>query len=279
MLMGNVGIGTASPGQKLEVAGRIMATGSGYQTNTAGPMFGQYTSTVGYIQAPSGGQIDIWASGTSSIASFKNNLDTTFSGNVGIGTTTPRVRLDVSGASSYIVSGGGIAADYDNPATDTQGIFWYAGNGASPRTTSYYMDIAGGALRVVGSSVQYAYVSDATGWKAGSSRTLKQNIKQLGSEDYQALYEDFSKLPVFSYEYKSSPGDKQIGIIAEETSPLIIGSDTNGVSPTRWVGYLTGVVKYQAQRIEDLEKNNTELAGRIDKLEQAVSGLQAGRRK
>jgi hypothetical protein len=91
---GNVGIGTSSPSATagLTVAGTtgngtgggILITGSGYQTNPAGLLLGQYTSTIAYLQAPAGGQIDIWDDASNSIAQFKDNGDFRF--NSGYGT-------------------------------------------------------------------------------------------------------------------------------------------------------------------------------------------------
>jgi hypothetical protein len=91
---GNVGIGTNSPSTKARLTvdgvtgantgGGILITGSGYQTNPAGLLLGQYTSTIGYIQAPAGGQIDIWDDASNSIAQFKDNGDFRF--NSGYGT-------------------------------------------------------------------------------------------------------------------------------------------------------------------------------------------------
>ncbi|UCE39327.1 MAG: hypothetical protein JSW00_08940 [Thermoplasmata archaeon] len=44
--------------------------GSSYQTNPTGMRVGQYTSTIGYLQVPGNGQIDIWNGGTGAIARF-----------------------------------------------------------------------------------------------------------------------------------------------------------------------------------------------------------------
>jgi len=52
-------------------ANRIAAIGSGYVTNPTYPIFGQYNSTVGYIQAPAGGMFQIWKPDTSLHTSFQ----------------------------------------------------------------------------------------------------------------------------------------------------------------------------------------------------------------
>jgi len=97
---GNVGIGTTEPGYKLDVSGNIRSTGTVYANangaayfcggddtclydinvaNTIG-VYGAQDSTVGSIKLGSGG-------GTIS----------GYSGNVGIGTTSPGYKLDISG--------------------------------------------------------------------------------------------------------------------------------------------------------------------------------------
>jgi hypothetical protein len=101
---GNVGIGTTGPTEKLHVAGRIMAAGSGYTLNPTAPIFGQYSSTRGYVQVPTNGQFEIWTGGTSEIATFYENRNSVFHGNVGIGTTSPGAKLDVvSGDASVLI--------------------------------------------------------------------------------------------------------------------------------------------------------------------------------
>jgi hypothetical protein len=48
-------------------------------------LLGLYTSTRGYIQVPNQGSFEVWNGGTSAIVEFKNNSDSVFNGNVGIG--------------------------------------------------------------------------------------------------------------------------------------------------------------------------------------------------
>jgi hypothetical protein len=80
---GNVGIGETNPSAKLHVVGTngsIQIGGSGYTLNPSGMMIGEYISSMGYIQAPSGGRVEIWNGATENIVTFNNNKTTEFHG-------------------------------------------------------------------------------------------------------------------------------------------------------------------------------------------------------
>jgi co-chaperonin GroES (HSP10) len=111
---GNVGIGTTNPTEKLHInGGRLLVNGSSYTLNPTGPIFGQYSSTIGYAQAPAGGNFEIWKDDTAAIATF------TELGNVGIGTTTPSNTLDVNGTMRVRTFGGAAA---NNVCADANGV-------------------------------------------------------------------------------------------------------------------------------------------------------------
>lgn len=82
-------------------AGRLHIVGSGAVTHTAGLMLGQYSSATGYVQAPNGGYVDIWNSGTSAIARFKNDRSTELFGPLSVNTASGAVlAMDVRGGDS-----------------------------------------------------------------------------------------------------------------------------------------------------------------------------------
>ncbi len=96
---GNVGIGTASPGTKLEVAGQVKITGG---TPGAGKVLTSDAAGLATWQTATGGGD---ASYGSSGASPNNAVFVSDNGNVGIGTTSPATKLDVSGAITLSPSG------------------------------------------------------------------------------------------------------------------------------------------------------------------------------
>lgn len=130
---GNVGIGTTTPTAKLEVSASSEALrligNSNYLTfyNTAN------TVRTAYIQQNAGTNLDISTNGLPLILNQNG-------GNVGIGTTTPTYKLDVSGAingSSVLVNGVPVASSTDTYwSSDGSGKIHYSGGNVGIGTTT-----------------------------------------------------------------------------------------------------------------------------------------------
>ncbi len=115
---GNVGIGTSTPGYKLEVAGEVASVGpnkgfrvrwtNGNDVNSA-PWGGLGESSV-ILPGSTDNAVQLAGWGGLHLITASGNISMTQSGNVGIGTTSPSQKLEVNGniiSSGDICNGGG----------------------------------------------------------------------------------------------------------------------------------------------------------------------------
>ncbi len=185
---GNVGIGTNSPVEKLQVNGNIMSTGGNIVVGNGGTAYG---SSV-YSPAPN-------ELGVSTNSSEAVRIDST--GNVGIGTTNPASKLHVSGeiqgqssaGDSVFLGGDGAGADIEigSLTSGMQAIAFYN------RTDADYMNFTakdGNFLGNVGiGTVTSSYKLDIVGASATSLSALR-----LSNTDTTPGAETKFSMPVFN---------------------------------------------------------------------------------
>lgn len=176
-----------------------------------------------------------------------------------------------------LLQGRKLSVDYDTVATDTDGIFWYYGNGSSPRVDYFYMDCyfdgAREVLRVINATTQNANIYDTAGWRAGSSQKYKGNIRTLIEKDLENLLTAFRNNDVKIFNRKDAPNIDEVGVIAEEADSLITGGDTQSIAPIKYCGYLHSIIKAMdveyTKQVEDLQSQITDLQAQIDELKKA----------
>jgi hypothetical protein len=101
-----------------------------------------------------------------------------------------------------------------------------------------------------------AHVTTGGVWTNASSRSFKQNIESLESEEAAAT---LAALDPVKFEYKADPTEKHVGFIAEDVPGLLATSGRTGLSPMDIVAVLTKVVQQQQQTIAELQARVAQL--------------------
>lgn len=132
--------------------------------------------------------------------------------------------------------------------------------GIGTQTPSHLIQLSGGAF------------SDGATWTDASSGALKENIRDLSTEEANKTLQELN--PV-KYNYKTDKEDKHVGFIAEDVPDLVATKDRKGLSPMDIVAVLTKVVKEQQKTIAEQRSINEVLMEKLSKLEAEVNRLKS----
>jgi hypothetical protein len=273
---GGIGIGTTSPGAKLDVVS------SGFNIVKS-------TSTGGYAAfqryAPTGQQTyDFYTinnveiariTGDPSFLAFSTGSSATermriaANGNVGIGTTTPSRPLEVNGS---IVSSGLTQYRQDTANEGGQIEMCAANNNAVVWNIDVYGSTTTPALRVFNASaVGVTLVSGATAWTTMSDINLKTDLRPI-----ENAIDTLKDIRCVTYRFKDidEPDSKRrIGIIAQDIVGKVdealdhaqMKNDPNDYLSVRY----TELVPHLIKAIQELSAKNTDLEARLKALENA----------
>jgi hypothetical protein len=177
---GNVGIGTDSPSQKLEVAGDVLIQGGG-----AGDRGLTITATTAgsaalNLNAQTGGVARIRANNFPLVfdTNSTERMRITAAGNVGIGTTTPGASLTV-GTQSSASAGSGVAQDNSIIAR-------FGASNAAARVTG--ATVANTATATIGNDATLSFIVAGSYSATGLISSILQNTTTAGTDMAFSLY-------------------------------------------------------------------------------------------
>jgi hypothetical protein len=149
---GNVGIGTTSPDQKLEVEGNIrLGTGGTIYGDTNNPSLTLNNSNGTFLRYTTSHYIGVGAGVIRLVTGGSDRLYISSSGNVGIGTTSPSAKLHVDG--DAIITGKVTAQEFHTEFVSASII--YQSGSTKFGDTSDDVHSFSGSLRVTGSGDHY----------------------------------------------------------------------------------------------------------------------------
>jgi len=277
---GDVGIGTTSPGSKLDVIGSQNNTISsansivkflGYD---AGIHIGNLAGTPSY-----GAWIQATRSDNFSFPLLLNPIG----GNVGIGTTTPGAKLDVNGT---ITTTGQMWINNASPTiyfkdTDHRGAMlhnnsnlFYVLRGCEATASTTWCTVGGVWPFVI--NLETNAITTGGSITATSDIRLKTNIKPLPEnildkvEQLRGVY--------FNWKTEADMGNaRQIGVIAQEVEKIFPELVITSPDGYKAVGYdrlgpiLIEAIKEQQVEIDSLKSQVTDLKNEVDQIKQLLN--------
>jgi hypothetical protein len=282
---GNVGIGTTSPPSKLSISGgtlSVSGSGSGFgvvklgDPTDANPYVGMYRSAAASI-ATSGNFLNLggydgiaFTTGGAQLSGQPERMRITSSGFVGIGTTAPTYRLQVSDTIASVTAFGNFAALQSIGGTgyrwslnnDSTFRLQYTTNGFSTITTPLFVT-SNGALGVgvtpTNTAGRLEAANDIVAYSSSDKR-WKTNIKNIDSP-----LEKISQINGVEFDWiEDEPvhGNKghDIGVIAQEIEKILpdaVQTRESGMKAVKYekiIPLLIEVVKEQQKQIEELKQ-------------------------
>ena len=257
---GNVGIGTITPGYKLDVYASVNSTYAAQILNNSSAGSGLSVSAGGNPGNGSNKLLSLKDGGSNEKITVLDN------GYVGIGTTSPTNMLTINGSAT---SQANVQLQYGGV---TKGYFWYdsgsdfigVGRGSASNSIT---------LRTSQLNYNSAYCTGTT-WVDASDARLKRDIQPMTNYGLSTVMQ----LKPVTYYFKADKSNHhEVGFIAQEmlkivpevvsgTEGDISKGETLGLSYGNLVPVLTKAIQEQQTEITDLKKQLAELKAMLIEL-------------
>jgi len=261
---------------------------------TVGGGSGNWTS--GFLPTVGGGGLNSASGDNATVAGGEFNSASGVYATVGGGYHNQATNSYATVPGGYQNSAGGqysFAAGHNAVATNDGAFVWSDGTGTPTSSTAsnQFVARASGGF-VLYSSTNSNGVSLAAGggsWSSMSDRDAKKDFAPLNS---QALLARVAALPLTSWSYKSEPGVRHLGPMAQDFYAAFgVGEDDRHITEVDEGGVALAAIQGLNQKVEEKEARIreqaaqiqsqtaeiTELKARLDKLEQLISAKNGGR--
>ena len=241
--------------------------------------------------------------GTWDGGAFGDRLHVRYDGNIGIGTAAPAARTTISGEFSGNQGIGlhvlGLASGGAVLSLEQQGVYsWGLGMGPSASRLSFFsnrypgragtevMSISANGFVGIGNPTPNAplqvinAICNGNIWVNSSDRQLKEDFTPI---DPLEVLEKVAAMPVQSWVYKSQPGERHIGPIAQDFHAAfgLNGADDKHISTIDEGGVALAAIQGLNRRLEEeLRKRDAEnaaLKAELAEIRKAIAHLQEKR--
>lgn len=275
---GNVGIGTETPSEKLEVSGNLKVTGSltaGNKITVPGNQKIEFSDTditnnlklqlwTGYGLGINGGTLFYAAAGKHSWRDINGNnermaLTTGADGSLtvnGTGTSSFAGNLRVSGA--ITLNSGSNPINFTGKWQATPDVVTNVAEISNDTSDYKTLMIIGNKSNGQGRRVSVWDRFEVNGtFVNNSSQEHKQDITKLSNEDLNSILKRLKQTPVFRYRFKTPgiDGKIRLGVIAEQSPEDILDESGKAVSFLDYNGFLLAALKAQQSLIENLQND------------------------
>jgi len=206
-------------------------------------------------------------------------------GNVGIGTDTPTGALDIFRTDGTAVlrlqesqsfptnimfsmmHSGNPGFSLSNTQSNATWQFRLGGSGSTEQFTINRAGISGPELSILASGdirIKGSYISS-------SSRMNKDNIVKI---DERHVLERVAQMPIYEWSYKTSPGSRHIGPMAEEYHEIFgFAGGGKGLAATDMAALALASVKALNTEVQDLKTENAMLRARNEKFDEMLERI------
>lgn len=301
---GNLGVGTASPGSRLQVAGGDIQIDSGrFLAYTPQDAFSYDSKTMAHYGLTWAldswnGSRTTWISGYGGLKLFtmgSPRLSITGAGNVGVGTTAPEDLLHVNGNArvGYLTvtkqggdEGGEITLKGGTEWSDFQ-LDVIQDNLRLRSGGTIAMHVKAGGRVGIGTAnpstrLEVSGTVTATAFNPPSDRNMKENVSPI---DPVQVLERVAALPISRWNFKSDEGTKHVGPMAQDFYAAFgVGTDERHIATVDADGVALAAIQGLNQKLEErlrekdeeIERLRAKIA-RLETLEERLTQLERPR--